>query len=242
MQVWNLLHTARWKYRTQKWRKKYLRTIAQLCQAESSQQRHVLTIRKKLVKQQYVLHMSPQYGELRPTSGWDRFGSLRHPSKFYRFSLLGSVTAQHSSSGCQPNFAVLNRGRHLYSAGWPSRWALAHIVVSTVVNIMTLVLQCSQLVTLTTVTELKTSWKTAWWRASLLVEDCNFELFLTKKNSKSCCDMCPVVLLPIIDVERYVCVCSMMSEDKKNSQRGMNVVVVNGQIHFVVKHISPSVR
>jgi len=25
--------------------------------------------RKKLVKQQYVLHMSPQYDELRPTSG-----------------------------------------------------------------------------------------------------------------------------------------------------------------------------
>jgi len=31
-----------------------------------------------------------------------------------------------SSSGRQPNFAALNRGRHLYSAGRPSRWALAH--------------------------------------------------------------------------------------------------------------------
>jgi len=29
-------------------------------------------------------------------------------------------------SGRQPNFAALNRGRHLYSAGRPSRWALAH--------------------------------------------------------------------------------------------------------------------
>ena len=38
------------------------------------------TIGKKLVKQQYLLHMSPQYGELRPTSGWDRSGSLGHPS------------------------------------------------------------------------------------------------------------------------------------------------------------------
>jgi len=36
--------------------------------------------RKKLVKQQYLLHMFPQYGELRPTSGWDRFVSLGHPS------------------------------------------------------------------------------------------------------------------------------------------------------------------
>ena len=33
----------------------------------------------------------------------------------------------HSSSGRQPNFAALNRGRHLYSAGRPSRWALARI-------------------------------------------------------------------------------------------------------------------
>jgi len=35
--------------------------------------------RKKLVKQQYLLHMSPQYGKLRPTNGWDRFVSLGHP-------------------------------------------------------------------------------------------------------------------------------------------------------------------
>jgi len=53
--------------------------------------------------------------------------SLRHPCKFQRVSRLGSVTAQHSSSGRQPNFAALNRGRHLYLAGRTSRWALAHI-------------------------------------------------------------------------------------------------------------------
>jgi len=47
-------------------------------------------------------------------------------------SYIGSVTAQHLSSGRQPNFAVLSRGRHLYSAGWPSRWALAHILVAVV--------------------------------------------------------------------------------------------------------------
>ena len=34
-----------------------------------------------------------------------------------------------SSSGRQPNFAALNRGRHLYLAGRPSGWALAHILV-----------------------------------------------------------------------------------------------------------------
>jgi len=85
---------------------------------------------KKVVKQQYLLHMFPQYGELRPTSSWDRSGSLGHSCKFQRVSRLGSVTAQHSSIGREPNFAALTRGRHLYSAGRPSRWALAHILVT----------------------------------------------------------------------------------------------------------------
>ena len=34
-----------------------------------------------------------------------------------------------SSSGRQPNFAALNRGRQLCSVGRPSRWTLAHILV-----------------------------------------------------------------------------------------------------------------
>jgi len=50
-------------------------------------------------------------------------------SKFQSVLRLGSVTARHSSSGRQPNFAALNRGRHLYSAGRPSRWALAYMLV-----------------------------------------------------------------------------------------------------------------
>ena len=51
------MHTARCKYRTQKSRQKcHLGTIAQLCRAISSQLRHVSTIGKNLVKQQYVLH------------------------------------------------------------------------------------------------------------------------------------------------------------------------------------------
>ena len=66
--------------------------------------------------------------------------SLGHPYKFQRVLRLGSVsarhrvvggsiTARHSSRGRQPNFAALNRGRHLCSAGRPSGWALAHILV-----------------------------------------------------------------------------------------------------------------
>jgi len=83
--------------------------------------------RKKVVKQQCLPHMFSQYGELRPTSDWDLLASLGHPCKFQQVSRLGSVSARHSSSGRQPNFAALNRGSQLYSAGRPSRWALAHI-------------------------------------------------------------------------------------------------------------------
>jgi len=74
---------------------RHLGTIAQLSRAISSQLRHVSTIGKNLVKEQYVLHMSPQYGELWPTIGWDRSGSLRHPCTFQRVLRLGSITARH---------------------------------------------------------------------------------------------------------------------------------------------------
>ena len=59
-----------------------LHIVAQCCRAVPSQLRHVSTIGKKLVKQQYLLHMSPQYGELWPANGWDQFRSFGHPSKF----------------------------------------------------------------------------------------------------------------------------------------------------------------
>jgi len=49
---------------------RHLGTIPQLCRAISSQIRHVSTIGKKHVKQQYVLHTSPQYGELRTWWWW----------------------------------------------------------------------------------------------------------------------------------------------------------------------------
>jgi len=85
--------------------------------------------RKNLLCSNNSTRCPPQYGEHRPTSGWDRSGSLGHPSKFQRVSILGSVTVRYSSSGRQQKFATLNKRRHLYSAGWPSRWASAHILV-----------------------------------------------------------------------------------------------------------------
>jgi len=44
-----------------------------------------------------------------------------------------------SSSGRQLNFAALNTGRHLCSAGRPSRWALAHVLVVVVVVVVVVV-------------------------------------------------------------------------------------------------------
>jgi len=91
MQVWKVLHTARLKCKTQKKHQKcdlwaltpnsaglYLRNWGTYGQSE------------KRVKQRYVLQMSSQYDELRPTSGWDLLASLRHPCKFQRVSRIGS--------------------------------------------------------------------------------------------------------------------------------------------------------
>jgi len=74
----------------------HLDTIAQLCRAVSSQLRHVSTIGKKIVKQQYLLHMCPQYGKLWPNNGWDWFTSLGQPSKLQRVSRLAFVLRHFS--------------------------------------------------------------------------------------------------------------------------------------------------
>jgi len=51
------------------------------------------------------------------------------PANFNGFLVLAALpgTARHSTIGRQPYFSALNRGRHQYSAGRPSRWALTHI-------------------------------------------------------------------------------------------------------------------
>jgi len=67
MQAWNMLHAARWKYRTQKFA---LYALSHNFIGLSLQLRHVSAIGKKLVKQQYLLHMSSEHGELRLTNGW----------------------------------------------------------------------------------------------------------------------------------------------------------------------------
>jgi len=48
---------------------------------------------EKRAKQQYILHMVSQYGELRPINGCDRFTttSVGFPSKFNGFRVLASI-------------------------------------------------------------------------------------------------------------------------------------------------------
>ena len=108
---------------------RHLSTIAQLCRAISLQLRHVSTIGKNLLSSNFSSRCPYSMVNFGPHHGWDWLAGLGHPIIFQRVSRLGSVTAWHSSSGRQPNFVALNRGRHLCSAGQPSRWALAHILV-----------------------------------------------------------------------------------------------------------------
>jgi len=96
MQVGNVLLPALCKCRTQKSRQKspsghHRTTSTGYIFATKAR----IDNRKKFVKQQYLLHMSLQYSELRLSSGWDPFVSLGHPSYFQRVSRLGSVTARH---------------------------------------------------------------------------------------------------------------------------------------------------
>ena len=59
------------------------------------------------------------------------------PANFNGFRVLAALLHTASSSGRQPKFAALNRGRHLCSSGRPSRWALAHILVMCITYRMT---------------------------------------------------------------------------------------------------------
>ena len=105
----------------------HLGTIAQFCQATSSQLRNVSTIRRNLLNSNVSPtgpHNKVNFGPLAAEICWRVWSTPAH------FNGFCSVNAQHFSSERQPNFAELNRGRHLYSAGRPSRWSLAYILVN----------------------------------------------------------------------------------------------------------------
>jgi len=115
-----VLHAARWKYRTQKWCKNspsahHRTTLSGYIFATKAR----IDNRKKLLS-----------NNISPTCAYNmvNFGPLAAEivslvlatlANFNGFRFLAALL--HSQT------AALNRGRHLYSAGRPSRWALAHI-------------------------------------------------------------------------------------------------------------------
>jgi len=106
---------------------RHLGTITQLRRAISSQPRHISTIGKTLSSSNMSSRCPPQYGELQ-----QRLRSIRYfgvPQLISTASRLGSVTARQSSSASATLVGVEQRC-HLCSAGRPSGWALAHILVS----------------------------------------------------------------------------------------------------------------
>ena len=104
MQVWNVLHMASWKYRTQKFAKNspsahHHTTLSGYIFATKA----CIEKQKKHIKQQYLLHMSSQYGELLSSNGWGRLASLGTLANFNGFHVF--VTALTLLNGGQPNFA-----------------------------------------------------------------------------------------------------------------------------------------
>ena len=126
MQVWNVLHAARY---TERQKSSKIVISAPSHNYIFATEARIDNRKKTFVKQQYLLHKSPQYGELRPTSGWDRSGSLGHPRKFQRVSRLRSVTAATSLNGSQPNvarcLAVSSAGTlHIHFRGFLPRYGI----------------------------------------------------------------------------------------------------------------------
>jgi len=69
-----------------------------------------------------MMNFGPLAAEIR----WRVWGT---PANFNRFRVLAALLHGTVVVGVSQT-AALNRGRHLYSAGRPSRWALAHILVA----------------------------------------------------------------------------------------------------------------
>ena len=81
-------------------------TIAQICRAISSQLRHASTIGKKLLSSNTSCtcpHKMVNFGPLTAEIGWGVWGTPAHFNSFLR---LGRVTAWHSISGRETNFAA----------------------------------------------------------------------------------------------------------------------------------------
>ena len=106
----------------------HLGTIAQLYGAMSSQRRHVSTIAKHLLSSNIsstCCHNMTIFSLLAAEIVSLVWGTR---ANFKGFCVLAALLHGTLAVGVSQT-ASLNRGRHLYSAGRPSGWALAHILV-----------------------------------------------------------------------------------------------------------------
>jgi len=158
MQVWNLLHAACWKCRTQKSPKsRHLRTVLQSCQAISSQLRHVSTTKKKLVKQQYLLDIPDNMVNFGPLAAEIDPVVWGTPANFNLFHVLAALlhgsqvlgisqTLRHWTEGATyirqgghhvghwPTFLVFvidfTTHRQAVRSAYNRRWYLSHLVIT----------------------------------------------------------------------------------------------------------------
>ena len=166
-------------------------------------------------------------------------GPVRHPCKFQQVSRLGSVTARQSSSGRQPNFAAFIRRRHLCSAGRPSGWALAHILVPlAITKLHTYPVWITKIHWLT--------WKiSSLWdskecslsfrfrrshKATVWTTHCdNTILTLLSIISSSCnhFSLCQTVVIFKYCLSHNCCACRNLPTEKQHSSNIINNVVIN---------------
>jgi len=132
MQVWNVLHVTRCKYKTQKIAKNsscghHRTTLLGYIFASKAR----IDNREKNMLNSNISPTRPysmvKFGPLAAEIVWLVSGTQQISTGF---RVLAALLHGTLVSGRQPNFAALNRGCQLYSAGRPSRWAWVHILVT----------------------------------------------------------------------------------------------------------------
>jgi len=126
MHVWNVLHAARWNTGRKKSPFWHNRTTLSGCIVAAEA---CIDNRKKLLNidtSSTCLHNTVNFGLLTAAICWRVRGTL---SNFNGFRVLAALLYGTLVVGVSQT-AALNRGRHLHSTGRPSRWALAHILVT----------------------------------------------------------------------------------------------------------------
>ena len=123
-----MLRAARWKYRTQKSRQKspsrhHRTTLSDHIFATKpcidNRKKNLLSSNISSTYPHNMMNFDPLAAEI--VSGvWGT------PANFNGFRVLAALLHDSLVVGVRQT-AALNRGRHLYLAGRPSRWALAHI-------------------------------------------------------------------------------------------------------------------